>query len=464
MIGRDLMPESKRVKQNALSERLLAFAAASMLAIFSGCASGSYTSAKPPNSGGGGTTTNPNPPSLPPLTPATSSNTYAGTQAPGALAPSNLVSLAIDQNSSAYGYRGIAVSTTPSNPVPNSNGLFDAWIDFRNLGDTSGTTGVGGPQYFGLAIEHPSRFSFFAYNSSQQLAAMVPKQSSACLTPTASATYEFITLFGPGFVPATDTAWGTVQLSASGSSFKFSGASQYTATSAKATTSLIPFGRATCTSQSGLGYVIDTPASAATGNTEMRAFLGPTGLLAVDLQGTDGSGNPLALPGVLGMVQPASAIDLGAVTGTATNPATYQAFVYQPQNTPAVQYGIFTEYPVSLLSSFSSSVFTAKNQAGMMGGWQGMTSFTNPFGVPLAGFFFGAQDSAANGLFPHAQFLWSTLPGTACPAGTRSVPGGYCESAAVAMVSQHDGKYVVFVTGLLPPFNDTPTLFLLVQE
>ena len=110
---------------------------------------------------------------------------------------------------------------------------------------------------------------------------MVPKQNSGCVTPTAAATYEFVTLFGANFQIATDAAWATAQVSASGGNFSFAKVKQYAEASTAASTGQIPFATSKCVRSSAipeLGYFIETPASSANGNIEMRSFLGPAGL------------------------------------------------------------------------------------------------------------------------------------------------------------------------------------------
>lgn len=440
-------------------------AALLMVCLLTGCASGSFSS-----KGSGSNPTPPppantNPPSLPSLTTATTANDYVGTEAPGAASPENTVALHIDQGIAAFRFSDIAIPGPSSDPIPNSSGLYSNWLNYEALGDTSGSTGVPGLQYVGLTSEQASRMAFFASNSSQQLAAFVPKQSSSCITPTQAATYNFVTLTSPNVVPGTDTAWGSVQLSASGNAFSFTGAKQYTASSIAATTGLIPFGASSCihsTANPGLGYFIDTAPTAA--GTEIRAFLGPTGLLVANLQGTDSNGNPL--PGVLGMVQAAAAIDLAKVTGSASSPVLYRTLVYQPQSSPVVQYGFFSLYNAPTVLLGVNDIFTPVGQSGVEGAWQSLTSFGNPIsassGTNAGAFAFGAQDASNAGLFPKAKFVYANTG--ACPTGTTKFSTGYCASPAVAIVGQHDGKYVILVTGLFATTNNTPMLLILMQE
>ncbi len=449
-----------------------------VIAGLTGCASGSFSTPSQPPSGPSAPQPS-NPSSLPPLAAATAANEYVGTQVPGSSAPENTVALTIDQTDVEFSYKNIPIPGATSNPAPNSLGLLAEWADFRSLGDITGVAnGLPGAQYYGLAVEEPSRFSFFADNSSGQVAALVPKQSSACITPTAAATYQFVTLLGANFLPSSDAAWGTVQVAASGSGFSFSDSAQYTETGTKASTGQIPFAAGKCVQSSvnpELGYFIDTPASAATGSTEIRSFLGPTGILVSNLQGTDGQGNQLPLPGVLAMVQPSSAIDVADVIGT-TNQNLYRAFVYELGGSPAVQYGLFG-FDTFLFDANLQSLFTSTHTSGMLGNWEILSSGASLGYGSGGGLVFGKQDASRPGLFPNAKFLYQQ---DACPAGTElfgsaAVPGTtpvhYCSSPAVAMVGQHNGKYVIIVTGISVAANmspltviDAPTVFVLVQN
>ena len=230
----------------------VAVALAGTLAL-AGCASGSSSSSGPaPVVTPPATTANTNPPSLPAPPAATTVNTYVGTQVQASSAPANVVSLQVDRTAATYAYQAIALPNTQPDPVSNSSGLLSQFQDFTTLGDTTGATqnGLPGPQYFGMVAEDESRLAFFAPYTGQELSAVVPKQSSTCVTPTAPATYQFVTLFNSSFMPATDAAWGTVSISATGTAFTFTNAQQFTqpgtAASSAATTGAIPFAPGAC--------------------------------------------------------------------------------------------------------------------------------------------------------------------------------------------------------------------------
>jgi len=459
--------------RSGIATRAFALQLAALL--LAGCASGSFSN--PGTGTTSTTTTNTNPPSLPPLTAPTAINNYVGTQAPGSSESENAVAIQINQTAASYAYSNISITGAPANPVSDSTGITRDWMHFSAFGDTTGVAGLPGAQSYGLALEEPSRFAFYAANSSQQIAALVPAQTSGCITPTAAATYEFVTLFSSSFNSATDAAWGTVQVSASGTSFSFTGANQFSESSIAATTGLIPFAAANCvqsTTNPQLGYYLDTPASSANGNTEMRAFLGPTGLLTANLQ--DANGDPL--PGVLGMVQPAGAVSLTDVIGPAAAPNDYRALIYAPANSSgAVQYGLFG-VDTSFLGTDSSepNPFTSTGTSGMLGSWQNMGSTSGLTGDAFGSggaIAFGTQDATNHGLFPNAQFLYPANS-SPCPAGTQifntesNGNPANCSSPAVAMVGLHDGKYVILVTGMSVvnsprTFAQSPMLMILLQ-
>jgi hypothetical protein len=178
------------------------------------------------------------------------------------------------------------------------------------------------------------------------------------------------------------------------------------------------------------------------------------------------------------MVQPSSPIDPSAVAGSATNPLVYRAFVYQPASS-GVQFGLFGHDPLgAYLSDEGFDYFlTVTGTTGFFGGWQSTTSTSLPF-TASQGIVFGAQDAKSPGLFPNAKFLYEISGDPAydvpCPSGTESFAHGYntrgydyaeiCSSPAVVMAAQHDGKYVLLVTGIYVPAGNSPTVMILVQE
>lgn len=437
-----------------------------------GCASGNFSSTSTVVTPAPPAAPNSNPPSLPALTTPTQVNDYVGTQPSGFAAPDNTPLLHLDQKAGTYSYTDVALVGQQANPTPDSNGLVNSFLTFRNLGDTSGSTGLPGPQYFGLAIEKPSRLAFFASNNGQSIAALVPRQNKACITPTAAARYSFVTLPNATFNPASDPAWGTFDLASSGSGFNFGSASQYSEPTGDvrtaASTSLIPLTASQCkteTDSSKLGYFIDTSATTANGTAEMRSFLGPTGLLVSDIQGNDANGAPLSVPGFIAMIQPTGTVDLSAVTGSPTSPILYQSFLYQATNSPAVQYGFMGQNSAAYLTGVDNTLFTAKSKPGLSGGWQPTTSFSSPVSATGAGsgaFVFGPPDPSDAGLFPRAQILYPTTD--PCIPGETTYATGYCASSAVAIVGLHDGKFVILVSGLWVPLNNSPFVLLLVQE
>ena len=461
--------------QDSTWKRVVAASAFVSAIYLSGCASGSFSNSGSPSTPA---TVSPNPPSLPPLAAVSTNNTYVGTQESGPSSPENVITLQLNDAASSYVYKNIAFSNTPYNPVLNTSGLSATFADYTALGDTTGQSGLPGAQYFGLAAEIPSRLAIFGNLGGQQVTAAVPLQTKSCITPTAAATYQFVTLFNSNFVPATDAAWGTVSIAASNSGFEFTNASEYIQPGSKsqvaATTSLIPFSAGTCTeskTEPAAGFFIDSPASSATNNIEVRSFLGPTGFLSANVEGVDTSGNPLALPGVIGMIQPSAPINITDVTGTAATLTTYRAFVYQPTGPTPVQYGFFGQ-STEVLTSVNDQIFTETKTAGFQGVWTSLASPTNVLsaGNGTGGIVFGTQDPKNPGLFPDAQYLYETtdscMPGSKY-LGKTTISGesnSFCISPAIAMVGLHDGKYVVLATGTYQAAGGIPTVLILVEQ
>ena len=188
---------------------------------------------------------------------ATAVNDYVGTQAPGSDAPENLVAVHIDHTGASYTYQNSSVAGIPANPVTNSAGVAGQWQLYTSFGDSTGINGMPGIQPYGLVAELKSRFAFYIAQSSMQLAAMVPRQSSACVTPTAAATYQYVILPGVSFATSTDVAWGSVQLAPGSGALNFTSAVQNTEGNTAASTNLIPFTSAACVHAAGspeLGY------------------------------------------------------------------------------------------------------------------------------------------------------------------------------------------------------------------
>jgi hypothetical protein len=120
----------------------------------------------------------------------------------------------------------------------------------------------------------------------------------------------------------------------------------------------------------------------------------------------------------------------------------------------------------SFLIAVDNNLFASKKTSGLMGAWQGLTAFTFPLSATgsagTGAFIFGSPDTTDPGLFPHAKFVYQITG--ACPAGTAAFASGYCSSPAVAIAGQHDGKYVILVSGIWVPLNNAPTLLVLVQN
>jgi hypothetical protein len=445
--------------------RLAYLAVLVLSAWMAGCASGDFSTQSPPVTPPPTPAANPNPPSLPSLAAATPVNDYVGTQMPGfSYAPENTVALHLDSTALSYASSTVLTPQVATPSLPDSSGTLITWANYWNLGDNSGANGLPGLQEYGLSIEIPSRLAFFVASAGAQISAEVPRQNTSCITPTSAATYEYITLFGAAFNVATDTAYGTVQISASGNAFAFLHDAQFTQAATAATTGLIPFSAASCiesSDASDLGRFIDIPPAMENGNTEVRAFLGPTGLLAANQQ--DANGDPL--PGLVGMVEPSSPLDVTKLTASGL---LYRAIEFEFG-------GAVTQWGYAAHHSDGTYVQAANPFDVLPGSFLDLlelaassspSTISFSAGFPTFSFSFGTQDTNNPGLFPNAQFVYYP-GGSDCPTGTQLFSvvqqTTFCSSPAIGMAAQHDGKYVVLITGT-NALNGAPTLFVLVQN
>jgi len=270
-----------------------------------------------------------------------------------------------------------------------------------------------------------------------------------------SQTYQFVTIPTAQWDPTTDTAYGSVEISSSGSDVTFKNISQSTLTggeptqrSASSVTGACGptfFGNITnvpgqlVVTDPGIGTVL--PAQAQIG-------IGPSGLL-VENNGAGevmaGTSPPLdyenvlgAGTGAVGLPKPTSALNTGAVAG-----AQYLGFIYEAGNNDQ---GVTWS---SNLASFGGSpqgvcpLVTGNNPSSTIYG--GDFPATDPTGFKNGGF--GNCDfvidlgpQGDNGLYPQAQ-VWL---GTSYPGYSPSIKYPF---SAVAVAGQLGNQYAIFLIG-----------------
>lgn len=304
--------------------------------------------------------------------------------------------------------------------------------------------------------------------------------ATQCPNLTTAQTYRFITIPAPlipagtgptsgAWEPTTETAYGSVDISTSGSAVNFKNIQQHTLPSAGGTGTPAQPPSSSVTGACGptnFGNTIVTPGQAVITNPnaggsnnvspQATIGIGSSGLLLEDNGGSGGnalagSSPPLyydnvlgAGTGAVGLPKPSAALDTSAAVG-----AQYLGFIYAAGVYTGAGGGALTGWS-SHLASFGFSTmptgcpsFAKTPIAPIYGG-----DFTNDapstskdgFGNCDFAIDLGSQDSANNGLYSQA----TVLVGTNYP--TNSTGASY-QFSAVAIAGQLNGKYAIFVIG-----------------
>jgi hypothetical protein len=150
---------------------------------------------------------------LPPPSPPAQNNSYLGTQGAGDTWQASI-------NHTANGFTAEDL-TNPS--TGTAAGSIVEQLGFLELAQTN----VSPPfQPFGFALEIPSRALLLRPGSNAtSLAALVPGN---CLDTNGTVTFQFVSFPSTKWAVSTDTAYGSVQASSSGTTWNFLGFSQFT--------------------------------------------------------------------------------------------------------------------------------------------------------------------------------------------------------------------------------------------
>jgi hypothetical protein len=268
--------------------------------------------------------------------------------------------------------------------------------------------------------------------------------------------------------PLLETAYGSVDISASGSTVTFANINQNILPSA-----VLPGGVATPANASSpsvtgacsttvYGETVAVPANPTTtidptGTTTIspQAMLGigPSGLLVEDNDSQDTSAAKGTLyenvlgagTGAIGLPKPSSALDTGSLVS-----AQYQGFFYGGGSYDSARKTTsnWSSLPASFGFSTSTTCVAPRTSTMLYGGDyknNDPTTSTDGFGNCNFAIDLGAQTT--NGLFPNAMvyvgtgFATNTAGTTGCGLTT-----GYC-FPAVAIAGQLNGKYAIFLIG-----------------
>lgn len=332
----------------------------------------------------------------------------------------------------------------------------------------------------GFALELTGQSGGLIQLPGQPVAPLVP--TSVCPTLAKPVTYNFLTIpqslansnSAPfGWDPATQTAYGSVQITSSGSTVNFGSIQQSTFPSAGGSTAPAHPSASSVAAVCGptaFGNTISIPGQVTVKNPgpsytnppQAIAGIGPTGLLVED-NGLISSGSTVgeyenalgAGTGTVGLPAPSSALDTASTVA-----AQYLGFLYgsgiYTDNSPStgwssnlVSFG-FSSVPANCGSAAASSG-TLIYGGDFPNGYSSTSS--NGFGNCDLAVDLGPQDSATNGLYPNAVIkLFGTYVGNTTSA-TYSFP-------AIAIAGQLQGKNAIFVLGVDPTTSQAWSLFL----
>ncbi len=331
----------------------------------------------------------------------------------------------------------------------------------------------------GWAFELAGQAGGLVALQNQPFAPMVPAVS--CPAMTNPETFLFVTLPAPlttgaqellRWNPQTETAYGSVDIGANGSTVTLNNISQHTLPSSGGTgapANPSPTSVTGSCSPTPYGNTVSIPGEVTITNPgngqkvtpQALLGIGPSGLLVED-NGMNVSATPLyenalgAGSGAIGLPKPSASVDTGSLTG-----AQYLGFFYGTGTGLVTSPDWSTSLASFGFSSLPASCASIAPQTGTMlyGGdftnndpTTSMTGYGNcDFAIDL-----GLQDTKNNGLYPSATVYVGSGFGTNTTGKTYSFP-------AVAIAGQLNGKYAIFLIGVdtVAPPNQAWGIYLL---
>jgi len=349
------------------------------------------------------------------------------------------------------GQRGLHTLATKTSYGLSANSKTATWV----------ATSYNPPLKGGFAVELSGQAGGFVQLAGQPVAPVV---HAAQCPGTSTQTYQFITTPATlqGWNPATDTAYGSVDISSSGSTVTFQNIHQFTLVSAAPAQPAATPDTGTCgptllgnvTNVPGQ-LVITSPGGPNGSTTPPQAMIGvgaSNGLLVEDngsaASGTmPGTNPPLnynnilgAGTGAVGVAKPSSALDTGTVIG-----AQYLGFIYSPGTpspTTANWSSHLASFGFSTVPSGCASVAASTGTLIYGGDYtnEDPSTSSSGYGNCDVAIDLGAQDRSNNGLYPQAT-VWMGAAYAGNPNGSAySFP-------AVAIAGQINGKYAIFLLG-----------------
>jgi len=370
--------------------------------------------------------------------------------------------------------------------VTLSRGLLDLELTYSLCGGAEIGNCTGGVTYqsplavSGWAVELAGQAGGLLQMAGQPFTPMVP--AVTCPSMSSAETFLFVTLpaglvtSGTGsnaWNPQLETAYGSVDISASGSTVTFANINQNILPSAGGgKTSGVPSSATGACSTTVYGETVAVPANPTittdpTGTTTIgqQAMLGigPSGLLVEDNDSKDANAtkgtfyeNVLgAGTGAIGLPKPSSALDTTSLVS-----AQYQGFFYGGGSYDSARKSSFnwSSLPASFGFSTPTTCVAPQTSTMLYGGDfpvnpktglpdPSLPAVKNGGGFGNCDFAIDLGSQTTNGLFPNAMvyvgtgFATNTAGITSC-----GLNSGYC-FPAVAIAGQLNGKYAIFLIG-----------------
>ena len=396
--------------------------------------------------GGSSPAASASPQGLPELPSPGPSNSYLGMQSAG-----DMWQASIDHTSNSF-----SVTDLNNSSAGTVLGSIVDQIGFLGLAQTN----VSPPfQPFGFALEIPGRVLLLRPGTNTApLAALV---SASCLNINGSVAFQFVTLPDATWNAATDAAYGSAQVSVSGTTWNLSSIKQFTLGNSSDPSSLGTTGTCATNTAGGLVMIAPNPPS----NVSATIGVGPSGFLAADHFLSTGSGTMSAAAGV---IQPSSSVNVASAVS-----ASYLGFIYEPNVTTGSATCVADCVAPTQMAAFTGSVTgceTPPSASGMCGG-----AFSNDIlgNIKQAStdttVEFGTEDPSNLGLFKSARI---TIPNPAGSPGTCTAPGvtgtdsqgnPTCTLPAIAVVGTPESKFAIFIIAQDTVNNSPMTIFLFQQ-
>jgi hypothetical protein len=356
----------------------------------------------------------------------------------------------------AAGQRGLHTLTTSTSYYYQS--VSSLYLGNQLVNEPTGWFAYTPTETSGFAVEFSGQAGGFVQLAGQPVAPVV--NASQC-PDSATHTYQFITIptyydsqTGTGWDPNSDTAYGSVDVSSSGSTVTFNNISQYTLGSVKLTPTVTSLPTGTCGS-TYFGEVTNEPGDLTItdpGSTDPAQTVSAQAMIGIGASNSflvedEGGYNFLgAGTGAVGIAKPTSTTS--AAVGEQYLGFIYGTGVYTNQNSLGItgqsshlaSFGFTTATLPANCNNTSFGVPTADTNMLFGGDYTNDVQSSSGYGNCDVAIDLGTEDSTNYGLYPNAKVYM----GATYAANTT---GSTDTFSAVAIAGTINGKYAIFLLG-----------------